>query len=142
MAGLGVAYQNRALDAILGSGGVTLGSGFTLPANLWVALYTVAPTSAGGGTEVSGGGYARVEVANDATTFPNAGTPTPGQKANGIAVAFATSTGSWGTVTSFGIHDDPTADSLVGFGAVTTPLSIVAGMAPEFAPGDLIAAAA
>src|SRR5262245_10711430 len=36
---------------------------WTKPAALYVALFTAAPTDAGGGTEVTGGGYARVSVA-------------------------------------------------------------------------------
>lgn len=35
----------------------------TLPSSLYVALYTVAPSDSGGGTEASGTGYGRVAVA-------------------------------------------------------------------------------
>ena len=43
---------------------------YTAPATLYIALYTVAPTDAAGGTEVTGGAYARKDVANNATNFP------------------------------------------------------------------------
>jgi hypothetical protein len=35
---------------------------FTPPTQLYVAIYSVAPTEAGGGTEFTGGGYARQPV--------------------------------------------------------------------------------
>ena len=35
---------------------------YTPAATMYVGLYTAAPTDAGGGTEVSGGSYARVSV--------------------------------------------------------------------------------
>lgn len=42
---------------------------FTAPATLYLALYTVAPTDNGGGTEVTGGSYARKAVTNNTTNF-------------------------------------------------------------------------
>lgn len=35
---------------------------YTAPTGTYLALYTVAPTDAGGGTEVTGGGYARQAI--------------------------------------------------------------------------------
>ena len=42
----------------------------TRPTNWYVALYTAAPSDSGGGTEVSGAGYARQSVAFDAAATP------------------------------------------------------------------------
>ena len=46
---------------------------YTPPSSLWCALFTAAPDADGtGGTEVTGGSYARIEVVNNATNFPAA----------------------------------------------------------------------
>ena len=47
--------ENALLDHVLGT------TSYSQP-TIYVALYTTAPTDAGGGTEVSGGSYARVAV--------------------------------------------------------------------------------
>jgi hypothetical protein len=41
----------------------------TRPTNWYVALYTLAPSDSGGGTEVSGGGYARQAVIFPSSLF-------------------------------------------------------------------------
>ena len=43
-------------DAVLN---VLRATNITAPANVYVGLYSAAPTDAGGGTEISGNGYAR-----------------------------------------------------------------------------------
>jgi hypothetical protein len=132
MAALGDAYQNKVLDYLFG------GSPATPPATVYVALYTVAPTSAGGGTEVSGFSYARVALTNNTSNFPGA---SGGSQDNGTAIIFPTATGTWGTVVAFAIHDDPIADSIMVFGAVT-PVSVVNTDTPEFTVGALMGNAA
>jgi hypothetical protein len=135
MAGLGNAYKNHVLDAVFGSHAAP----YTPPANYWVELYTVTPTSAGGGTAVTGGAYARVEVANDLTHFPLA---SGGGQPNGVPVTFLTATADWGTVVAFAYHDDPTADSVVSFGSIGTPVDIPSGTTAQFDTGALVATAA
>ena len=51
MAGFSDYLEDKVLDHVFG------GTAYTAPSTLYVALYTVAPTDTGGGTEVSGGGY-------------------------------------------------------------------------------------
>ena len=53
MAGFSDYLEDKVLDHVFG------GTAYTAPTTLYVALYTVAPTDTGGGTEVSGGAYAR-----------------------------------------------------------------------------------
>jgi hypothetical protein len=85
-------YANTILDALLGSGA---------PATLYIGLYTASPNPDGtGGTEVTGGSYARVAVTNDATHWPAAA---GGSKHNALAVTFATATANWGSVVAAGI---------------------------------------
>ena len=49
------------LDHVLGN------AAYTAPGTVWVALYSATPSDTGGGTEVTGGSYARVAVVNNAT---------------------------------------------------------------------------
>jgi hypothetical protein len=65
------------------------------PATWYVAAFTAAPTDAAGGTEVTGGSYARVAKVANTTNFPTA---SAGSMANGTAVTFPTASGSQGTI--------------------------------------------
>ena len=96
--------ENKFLDLIFGA------QALTGPANLFFALFTANPSDAGGGTEVSGGSYARVSVTNNLTNFPAA---SGGSKQNGTAITFATASASWGVVTAVGIFDASTAGNLL-----------------------------
>lgn len=116
------------LDHVLGN------AAYTAPSNLHVALYTATPSDTGGGTEVSGGSYARAAVTNNATNFPAAAA---GAKSNGTEITFVTATANWGTVVAFGIHDDPTAGNLLVWGDVTPNKAINTGDTAKFAIGDL-----
>ena len=63
---------------------------YTQPTTVYVALYTAAPTDAGGGTEVTGGSYARQSAAFSA--------PSGNQISNSAQVTFPEATANWGTV--------------------------------------------
>lgn len=69
---------------------------FTPPVTVYLALYTATPNPSGGGTEVSGGSYARQMVSWSA--------PSSGSSQNTTAVTFPVATALWGTITSFGVH--------------------------------------
>lgn len=128
MAGKSDYLENAVLDHLLGK------TTYTAPATLYIALFTAAPTDAGGGTEVTGGSYARAAVTNNTTNFPNA---SEGAKSNSVAVAFAQATASWGTVTHLGIFDALTSGNLLYWAALTTPKTIQNGDAVSFAAGQL-----
>ena len=121
----------KELDGALG------GPDFTHPATIYVALYTVAPTSAGGGTEVSGGAYARVSATNNSTTWPAATGGGPATKANGIAITFPTATVAWGTVVAFGIFDAASAGNGLYWGTLASTRVVNIGDTPSFAIGAL-----
>jgi len=109
---------------------------YTKPTELNVALYTAAPSDAGGGTEVAGAiGYARVNVAPlDANWAATSGTD--GKTSNVAAITFGAPTGNWGTITHFGIFDE--SGNLLFWGALTTPKTVNNGdPAPSFAIGAL-----
>lgn len=120
--------ENELLDHVLG------GADWARPATVYIALYTVAPTDAGGGTEVSGGSYVRKSVTNNATNWPAA---SGGAKANGVAITFAKATAGWGTVVDFAIFDAETAGNTLYWGNVTPNKLIETNDTAEFAIGDL-----
>lgn len=102
----------------------------TSPDDVYLALYTAAPTDAGGGTQVSGSGYARQVI-----TF---GAPAgdPAQIANTAAVSFTASGGSFGTVVAVGIFDAATAGNLLAWDAITSA-TVGDGDTITFGIGDL-----
>jgi hypothetical protein len=99
------------LDHVLGN------AAYTAPGTIHVALFTAAPTDAGGGTEVTGGSYARVAVTNNATNFPAA---SGGLKQNGTAITFPQATADWGTIVAFGLFDASTSGNLLYWGWLGT----------------------
>src|SRR5262252_4224884 len=118
---------------------------FAKPAALWVALFTAAPSDAGGGTEVSGGAYARVNLAPLDTNWTSTQGGTSGNSAgtggltsNAVAIVFPAPTGAWGTVSHFAIFDALTGGNMLIWDALTAPRNILSGdPAPSFAIGAL-----
>jgi hypothetical protein len=108
----------------------------TTPYTPHLALFTVAPTDAAGGTEAAGGGYARLPVTGLFAT------PTPGEAHNSAQVALAAFTGivSGGAAfVAFGLFTALTGGTLVISGPLTDPTKTGAGGDQiVFAPGDLI----
>jgi hypothetical protein len=120
----------------------------TIPAlvNLYVGLLTAAPSDSGGGTEVTGGSYARVTVASTLANWAGtqsaasttASTGTGGQTSNNGAITFPSPTANWGVCTHLGIYDNPTTGNLLGWIALTTPKTVNNGdAAPSFAAAAL-----
>ena len=114
---------------------------YSIPATWYVGLSTTTPSQGASPnfTEPSGNAYARVAVTNNGTNWTALGSPpaTGFTMQNGTVITFASATGSWGTVTHFGIFDALTAGNLVGFGQLAAPQSVAAGVAPSFAIGAL-----
>jgi hypothetical protein len=124
-------YLEKALnDHVLG------GPDFIRPGTVHFALFTgVTDGDANNVTQPSGGGYARVAVTNNATNFPGA-TSGSGSKSNGTQITFPTASGSWGTVTHWGVYDAATGGNLLYWGELTTPRAITSGDTPRFNVGD------
>ena len=110
---------------------------FTKPTALYVALFTVTPTDAGGGTEVTGGSYAQVDCPPlDANWAATSGTD--GHSENVADVVFPTPTADWGQVVAFAIFSALTAGDMYLWGPLTTPKTINNGdPAPKFSAGAL-----
>jgi hypothetical protein len=126
--------SNHLLDHLLG------GPDFARPATVYVALFTSAPGAGGGGTEVSGGSYARVAVTNNATNFPAA---SGASKSNATAITFPAATAGWGSVSHYGLFDALTGGNLLKFApilvaGVATPRTVASGDQPSFGVGDLV----
>lgn len=87
----------------------------TRPTAWYVGLFTGAPGEAGGGTEVTGSGYARkvtgtITVSGTATTATNA-----------AAIEFdPASGGNWGTITHAAIFDAETSGNMLAYAPLTT----------------------
>lgn len=109
-------YANAVLDELYGSG---------TPATLYFGLYTAAPNADGtAGTEVTGGGYARVALTNNAANWPAAALR---QKANAAAITFASATALWGTVNSIGVFAAATGGTPKEFSPLVTSRTINSG---------------
>lgn len=125
------AFEIIILNGIMGD------ADYTPPANWFVALSTTTPTEAGTNfTEPVGNAYARVSTA-DADWAAATGTA-PVTKANANAITFPTASGSWGTVTHFGLFDASTAGNLRMWGALGTSKAIAASDTASFAAGALV----
>lgn len=101
----------------------------TAPTSFEVALFAGDPLN--GGTEVSGGGYARVTVPNDGTTW--LATDAGGVKSSN-PVTFPTSTGDWSdTATHWALYD-PATGALWAYASFPKNQRITvtgAGVAPQ-----------
>lgn len=100
----------------------------TRPTAWYLALYTVAPTDTGGGTECSGTSYARQSFTmsvsgNLATNTANIEYPTAG--------------GSWGTLVAVGVFTAVTGGTLIAYGNLTTSKAIDTGDVFRIPTGDL-----
>jgi hypothetical protein len=115
--------ENETLDHILGTGS------YTMPSAVYVGLSTGSFGDDNSGTELSGSGYARV-----AATFNAAAS---GTADNASAIQFAAATGSWGSVSHFGIFDAASSGNLLIHGAFTTAKTIESGDILKIDAGDL-----
>ncbi len=121
------AYANEILDYLFGSGS---------PATLYIGLYTDAPDADGtGGTQVTGGSYARAAVTNNATNWPAA---VGGVKANATAITFATASADWGTIESVGVFSASSGGTPKYFGDLDTPRTVNNGDAFSFAISQFV----
>jgi hypothetical protein len=113
-------------NAVLGY--VFSGASFSQPGTKYLALYTTAPTDAGGGTELSGSAYARQSCAF---------TTTGAQATNSAAVEWPTATGSWGTVVAVGVFDASSSGNLLAWNNLTASKTISTGDVFRINAGDL-----
>lgn len=101
---------------------------FTMPTNVYLALYTNDPTVADTGTEVVGGSYARQQL--------SFATASNGAKASNTAETFSSMPAV--TVTHWGIRDASSGGNLLYFGAFDLPIQLNAGNPLTINSGDIV----
>lgn len=105
----------------------------TRPTAWYVGLFTAAPSDTGGGTEVSGNGYARKVTG----TISVSGT-SPTLATNSAAIEFAAASGgNWGTITHVAIFDALTSGNMLGWAALSSSRTINDGDIIRIPAGDL-----
>lgn len=109
----------------------------TLVGAVYVGLYTATPsdtsTGSSGGTEVTGGAYAR-----KLTAAADWNTSSGGSISNAADIVFVTATASWGTVTQVGLFDASTAGNLIWWGDLTASKTVGNGDVFKFLAGQLV----
>ena len=106
--------ENLALTYLFTTGSATR------PTAWYVGLFTAAPSDTGGGTEVSGNGYARVVTG----TITVSGT-SPTNATNAAAIEFAAASGgNWGTIGWAAIFDASTGGNMIAWAPLTVSKAI------------------
>lgn len=98
----------------------------TRPTVWYVALFSADPGEAGGGTELTGNGYARQSV--DFTVVGDTAD-------NDAIVTFTASGGAWSDVTAVGITDASSGGNLLYYDDAVSVTGIADGDSVEFAAG-------
>lgn len=102
---------------------------YTAPADVFCGLFTVTPDDTGGGTEVTGGSYARQDV-----TF---GAYAASAVTNSVLVDFGTAMADWGLVVASAIFDAVTAGNMLFYGALLSNKQVDNGDGFSYAIGKL-----
>ncbi len=122
--------ENELLDHLLRD------DAFAPTSTVFIALFTVAPDEDGaGGTEVTGGSYARLEVGGG--TGRDFGVAAAGTTDNDEVWSFITATAGWGTIVAVGIFSLVTGGDLYFHGPVSPTVGLDSGETFEFAAGAL-----
>jgi hypothetical protein len=108
MTGLSDYSGRKILDHLVGK------TSFTMPVNVYVALFTALPSDAGaGGTEVTGGSYARKQTVG--ADWNAAAGSAPATNSNANDLAFPAPTADWATpanpIIGFGLYDSAVGGS-------------------------------
>lgn len=117
-------YENSILNALCGNGADLAST------SMWVALFTAAPSDASGGTEATGGNYARKSSGAWASA---AG----GVVSNAATVTYATCTSTVGTITHFALMTDSATGSMVAWATLTASRDLATNDIAVFAVGSL-----
>ena len=113
--------ESRVLTALSTAGTANFGNGQagSPGSGAFIGLFTSAPTDAGGGTELSGGGYTRMQA--------SFGSVTAGAISTNADAQFPSADNSWGTITHAGLFNASTGGQLLAYGALNTSSQIDQG---------------
>ena len=114
--------ETEILDHVFG------GNAYAAPSTLYLALFTTDNTDTGGGTEVSGGAYARQTVA-----FTVSGNTA----SNSADVEFPTATANYGTVVAVAVMDASTGGNQLAYAGLSSDKTIETGDVFRVPAGDL-----
>lgn len=117
MANKAVTLEHSVLDHLYGL------ATWTAPTNIYFALFTAAPNDSGGGTEVTGGSYARVNKAVGSTNFQRSNSTVT----NKTDIAFPAATADWGTITHYGGYTASTSGTLLFWAPLAQARTISSG---------------
>jgi hypothetical protein len=132
--------ENKLIDLVF------RGVSYAGPTHIYLALFTATPSDSGGGTEVTGGSYARSQLdpsttnwaaTNSAGSTAGTSSGTSGTTSNNSPITFPTATGNWGTITSVGIFDASVGGNLLWWGPLTSNQTVNSGGTFSFAAGAL-----
>jgi hypothetical protein len=118
-------FENKILDAGFGTGTLTK------PANVYVALYSTAPTDSTAGTEVTGNGYARQIV-----SFSSAANGAIASSGNVTFTANAAST--WTTAVAVALTDASTAGNVMVYSTLSPTRTLKDSETLTFETADLV----
>jgi len=122
-------YEIDVLKATTGQATTILTT--TALANVYVALFTAAPTDSSAGTEVTGGSYARVDSKGKWAV------PSAGSVSTNAVVTFPTATADWGTIVGFALMTALSGGSQTMWGTLTASKAVNNGDTASFASGAL-----
>ena len=133
MAALSNYMENKIIDAMFRN------QSFPSIPTLYFACFTVAPTDTGGGTEVTGGSYARAAVTASMANFAgtqgagttSGSTGTSGTTSNNIDIQFPSPTANWGTVLAMAVFDAASGGNMLCYGPISPAKVVNSGDIPS-----------
>lgn len=112
--------RNKLMQAVFHQGT------YSGPPKFWVALFNGDPTNTG--TEISGGGYVRLEAQL---------TVTGSSATNSNKILWEPATTDWGNVNYAALYDNDAGGNLLATSALTQPFTITIDTSARIAPGAL-----
>ena len=112
--------DNKLLEASLGN--------VAYSAVPYAALYSVSPTAAGGGTELSGSGYSRQSISM---------TVSAGSATSNAAVVFGNATADWSTAVAWAICDASSGGNVLYYAPFNPTQTVKSGKNLTVATGDI-----
>lgn len=118
--------------------GTIPGDAFVQP-TMFIGLFTVTPTAddGTGGTEVTGGAYARVALVQDGVTN-TMGAAVAGLMTSAEAIVFPTATANWGTIQGAAFFDASTGGNMLYFQDLTAPAPVNNGDTARYNAGSIV----
>lgn len=111
--------ESAVLTGLVGGTSITLSAG-----KPYIGLLTAAPTDTGGGTEVTGGSYSRVQIGStDQGDF----SVVDGQAQNDAEFRWTDATADWGTVTHAALYDQAAGGNMLMYATLNQSVQIDLG---------------